>query len=50
MWKQWGYLLAKFYPKTVYALKMAYSCCFNLGGNLDFSRFPDKRVLTLSKQ
>ena len=24
------------------ALKMAYSCCFGLRGNLDFFRFPPK--------
>ena len=27
-------------------LKMAYSCCFSLGGNLDFPEFLQKSLIT----
>ena len=39
MWKQWGHFITKLYFKTFFAFKMAYSCCFSLGGNLDFLDF-----------
>ena len=31
--------------KLLVAFKMAYSCCFSLGGNLDFLEFLQKKVL-----
>ena len=32
--------------KLFIAFKMAYSCCFSLGGNLDFPEFLQKRFIT----
>ena len=31
--------------KLLSAFKMAYSCCFSFGGNLDFPEFLQKKVL-----
>ena len=30
------------------ALKMAYSCCFSLGGNLDFPEFLQKKFYNIN--
>ena len=32
--------------KLLIAFKMAYSCCFSLGGNLDFLEFLQKSFIT----
>ena len=34
--------------KLFVAFKMAYSCCFSLGGNLDFPDFLQKKFITLT--
>ena len=31
-------------PKLLIAFKMAYSCCFSFGGNLDFPEFLQKKT------
>ena len=32
--------------KLIIAIKMAYSCCFSFGGNLDFPKFLKKSFIT----
>ena len=34
--------------KLFIALKMAYSCCFSLGGNLDFPEFLQKKFYNIN--
>ena len=45
MLKQFNFQ-AKLYFKTVFALKIAYSWCFSLGGNIDFPDFLQKSFMT----
>ena len=40
---QQGYTL-----KLLIAFKMAYSCCFSFGGNVDFPEFRQKKFITLT--
>ena len=35
-------------PKLLIAFKMAYSCCFSLGGNLDFLEFLQKKFYNIN--
>ena len=35
--------------KLLIAFKMAYSCCFSLGGNLDFLKIFKKSLITLTR-
>ena len=37
-----------FTQKLLIAFKMAYSCCFSLGGNLDFQEFPPKKFYNIN--
>ena len=34
--------------KLLIAFKMAYSCCFSLGGNLDFPEFLQKKFYNIN--
>ena len=36
--------------KLFIAFKMAYSCCFSLGGNLDFPKFLQKKFYNINCQ
>ena len=37
-----------FFQKLLIAFKMAYSCYFSLGGNLDFQEFPPKKFYNIN--
>ena len=46
MWKHCAIFNQIYTLKLYIAFKMAYSCCFSLGGNIDFPEFLQKSFIT----